>query len=424
LFKIEIYSVGQGVQEAVRQMSLPGGLLESQAAKSGLDGELYLGQVYDQTIYIDQAIAHSAGVVAAQGVRTMLGLADRARVIDLFAQVMAGDISAALAEMKDQYDIGASPSVVLTDLAEFVHFVTRLKYVPVTAQDRSLTETERLRGVEFSGKLSVRALDRAWKILLRGIAEVESSERPLAAADMVLVRLAHAANLPFPEDLLRKLVTGSAEGGIGVQAPPGADRGFGAVANAIGPVSAGPAHAAPAPQLPETMRMQAPRAMAGVGGSPLAQPAGQSVEPGLELGRFEDLVLLAEEKREIRLRTMLRTNVRLISFRDGRMEFAIAGNPPPNFVSDIGQKLFQWTGRRWTITVSREGGGPTLDEQEKAELGERTHMARTDPVVEAVLARFPGSRIVDIKMREELALPAHDNASPELPGEGAEDQPG
>ena len=101
--------------------------------------------------------------------------------------------------------MGAEPLVVLTDLAEFVHFVTKLKYVPDAGRDRSLSETERDKGAQFANRLSVRVLGRAWQILLKGIAEVRTSDRPLQAADMVLIRLTHAAELPTPEELIRKL---------------------------------------------------------------------------------------------------------------------------------------------------------------------------------------------------------------------------
>jgi DNA polymerase-3 subunit gamma/tau len=160
------------------------------------------------------------------------------------------------------------------------------------------------------------------------------------------------------------------------------------------------------PSRSEGARTDGPR-MHSAGGAPraeLAQPKQeQAAVPQLELGRFEDLVLLAEDKREIRLKTLLRNNVRLVNFRDGQMEFNIAGNPPANFVSELGQKLLAWTGKRWSLVVSREGGAPTLDEQEKAEQGERTEAARIDPVVSAILSRFPGSRIVDVQVRAEAA---------------------
>src|SRR5712671_1523098 len=163
------------------------------------------GSVRDSLSLLDQAIAHAAGPVRAEHVRQMLGLADRARVIDLFEALMRGDIAAALTELRAQYDIGADPAVVLADLAEFTHFVTRVKVVPSVADDPSLIEIERARGRACAEKLSMRVLSRTWQMLLKGIAEVAAAGRPLAAAEMVLVRIAYAADLPTPEDVIRSL---------------------------------------------------------------------------------------------------------------------------------------------------------------------------------------------------------------------------
>ena len=144
----------------------------------------------DSLSLLDQAIAHAAGSVRAEDVRQMLGLADRVRVVDLFEHLMKGDVAAALTELRAQYDIGADPAVVLSDLAEFTHFVTRVKVVPSVADDVSLSEAERTRGRDFASKLSMRVLSRTWQMLLKGVAEVQASGRPVAAAEMVLVRIA------------------------------------------------------------------------------------------------------------------------------------------------------------------------------------------------------------------------------------------
>src|SRR5438477_6278024 len=163
------------------------------------------GSVRDSLSLFDQAIAHAAGPVRAEHVQQMLGLADRARTIDLFEAVMRGDMAAALTELRDQYAAGADPAVILADLAEFTHFVTRVKVVPAVADDVSLAEVQRLRGRAFAEKLSMRVLARAWQMLLKGVAEVEEAGRPLAAAEMVLVRLAYAADLPTPDEVIRAL---------------------------------------------------------------------------------------------------------------------------------------------------------------------------------------------------------------------------
>ena len=163
------------------------------------------GSVRDALSLFDQAIAHAAGPVRAEHVRQMLGLADRARVIDLFEALMRGDMAEALSELRAQYDTGADPAVVLTDLAEFTHFVTRVKIVPAVADDQALVEVERARGRGFAEKLSMRVLSRTWQMLLKGIAEVAAASHPIAAAEMVLVRIAYAADLPTPDELLRSL---------------------------------------------------------------------------------------------------------------------------------------------------------------------------------------------------------------------------
>src|SRR5918993_68747 len=163
------------------------------------------GSVRDSLSLLDQAIAHGAGTVTAQTVREMLGLADRAQVIDLFEAVMRGDVPAAFAGLRAQYDAGADPAVILSDLAAFSHVVTRLKLIPDADKDPALTEVERVQGADFARRLSVRTLSRAWQILLKGIPEVQASNRPVAAAEMVLVRLAYAADLPTPDEVLRAL---------------------------------------------------------------------------------------------------------------------------------------------------------------------------------------------------------------------------
>ena len=160
------------------------------------------GSVRDSLSLLDQAIAHAAGPVRAEHVRQMLGLADRARVIDLFEALMRGDVAAALAELRDQYDTGADPAVVLADLAEFTHFVTRVKVVPAVADDPALIEVERTARPGASPRSCPCACCRArWQMLLKGIAEVRAAGRPLAAAEMVLVRIAYAADLPTPDEV-------------------------------------------------------------------------------------------------------------------------------------------------------------------------------------------------------------------------------
>src|SRR5438874_1599136 len=194
------------------------------------------GSVRDSLSLLDQAIANAAGPVRADTVRQMLGLADRTRVIELFELLVRGDIASAFREFRDQYDTGADPVVILSDLAEFTNFVTRVKIVPAIADNVAFGETERMRAREFAAKLSMRVLSRMWQMLLKGIAEVQAATRPAAAAEMVLVRIAYVADMPTPDEAIRMI-----EQKAGASVVAGGSSARGAPAPAISAAQAAPA---------------------------------------------------------------------------------------------------------------------------------------------------------------------------------------
>ena len=163
------------------------------------------GSVRDAMSLLDQAIAHGAGETTADQVRAMLGLADRARVMDLFDHVMRGDAAAALAELGAQYADGADPLAVLRDLAELTHWISVIKITPDAAEDPTVAPEERTRGRQLADALPMRVMTRAWQMLLRAMEETSSAPNTMMAAEMAIIRLTHVADLPSPEDLVRKL---------------------------------------------------------------------------------------------------------------------------------------------------------------------------------------------------------------------------
>ncbi len=349
------------------------------------------GSVRDALSLFDQAIAHAAGPVRAEDVRQMLGLADRSRIIDLFEALMRADLSRALQELRDQYDTGADPAMVLGDLAEFTHFITRVKVVPALADDVSLTEAERTRGRAFAAKLSMRVLARTWQMLLKGLEEVAASGRPLAAAEMILVRIAYAADLPTPDEAIRSLGE-SARGNGATRTPAGQ-----ASPRTEMPVrSEVPPRADLAPRGPS----RGPRASA----APAELPATETVAPGAEINAparavasLEDLVALAAEKRDLAIKSALERDVRLVRCEDGRLEIALEASAPKTLTGELSKKLGDWTGRRWMVIVSAEPGMPSLKAQAETRRAELKDGVRADPLVQAVLTRFPGAEIVDVR---------------------------
>ncbi len=364
----------------------------------GLIARAAEGSVRDSLSLLDQAIAHAAGLVRAEDVRQMLGLADRTRIIDLFQSLASGDIAAAFREFRDQYDTGADPVVVLSDLAEFVNFVTRVKIVPATADNLALGETERTRGRDFAAKLSMRVLSRMWQMLLKGIAEVKDATRPQAAAEMVLVRIAYAADLPTPDEAIKMI---DANGG-GSPALGGGNTG-GSAAPRGGATMLAPAASSDGAPLRAVSTMRAGgdnalRAQLSAPAPTLAPtPAPAEAAPALRLNSFADIVELAGKKRDLQIKSALEGDVRLVRMEDGRLELALERSAARSMINDLQRKLEQWTGRRWAVIVSNDAGQPTLREQAQAAKARLKDGAHADPRVQAVLSRFPGAQIVEVR---------------------------
>lgn len=365
------------------------------------------GSVRDALSIMDQAIAHGSGAIETDAVRAMLGLADRAQIVDLFEHIMAGRVAEAIASFRAQYDVGADPVAILTDLADFTHLVTRLRYVPEAAeQDISLSPDERERGLAFSKQLPVSVLARAWQMLLKGITEVDSATRRVAAAEMVLIRLAHAATLPTVDDALEKLKdapSGGATRPLGSSAPSG---------SAPTSVATSPASAIAHGTVQTsngggaTMRLvvSEPEPMH----PPNVDTAPVQADPIVSVQSLADLEDLADKNREPMLRANIRKYLRLVRIEDGRLEVNLAEDVSKNFIGELTGKLKNWTGRHWVITLSSEKGGATLEEEDRAQRDALLQDAERDPVVAAFLNQFPGARVIDVRVNtDDIAdLPA------------------
>jgi DNA polymerase-3 subunit gamma/tau len=362
------------------------------------------GSVRDSLSLFDQAIAHAAGVVRADAVRQMLGLADRTRVIDLFDSLARGDIASAFREFREQYDTGADPIVVLSDLAEFVNFVTRVKIVPATADNLAFGETERLRARDFAAKLSMRVLSRMWQMLLKGITEAQAATRPAAAAEMVLVRIAYVADMPTPDEAIRMLdPNGGTSPMISASAAP-----RNAPASTVSSMPSQPARASSAPRAETSAR---PQMIA-----PMSE--GQSAPSALKIASFPELVALAGEKRDLLTKAALEADVRLVRIEDGRLEVSLERSAARTLINDLSRKLEQWTGRRWTVIVSNEPGQPTLRSQNEVQKNQHARAAESDPRVKEVLARFPGAKVVEV--RKLAPEPPESDASGEDPTDASD----
>jgi DNA polymerase III subunit gamma/tau len=343
------------------------------------------GSVRDALSLLDQGIAHGGETgVTAPAIRDMLGLSDRGEVIALFERVMKGEIAEALEIARALHQGGADAADILVEVAEFCHFVTRAKIAPAATSDPAVSEIERERSREFADKLSLGVLARAWQILLKGVDDVKDSPRPLASAEMALIRLAYASELPTPEDAIRKLS----------QAPEG------------------PRHAPPLP--PGGGGPRASMRLAAQDPAPAASapPAPPSTAP--RLACFDDVVALARAKRDIQLVQALERDVRLSRFEPGSIAFTPVEGADSGLAQTLSRRLQEWTGERWMVALVAGSTTPTLREGAAAREAERVRSAASHPLVQKVLDRFKGARIVDVRPPEAAPSPPVGEADDEV----------
>ena len=335
------------------------------------------GSVRDALSILDRAIAFGSGKVETEAVRGLLGLADRGRVFDLLETVLAGDVGKALEKLSGLTNDGAEPVQAITDLADAVHAVTLVKAAGTS--DPAASEAERASAADLAKRLSMPVLARAWQMLLKGQEEVKSSPRPHAAADMVLVRLAYAADLPTPGDLMRRLGD-SSEGESTPRAMP----------NKQAPREPAPALRREAPPVPAPSPAPAPM--------PVAETEDPAPPPSLAYPKsFEDVVALAEEKRDLKLKNSLTEQVRLVRFRPGHLELNPLPTAPKELGQDLMRKLKAWTGRVWIVALSGEEGAAPLGVQRREREAREIERIRDHPEVKQVLQHFPDARIAAVR---------------------------
>nr|WP_281245323.1 DNA polymerase III subunit gamma/tau [Celeribacter neptunius] len=372
------------------------------------------GSARDAESLLDQAISHGAGETTVDQVRAMLGLADRGRVLDLFDMIMLGDAAGALEELGGQYADGADPLAVLRDLAEITHWVSVIKITPAAADDPTIGPDERTRGLTMAEKLPMRVLSRMWQMLLKAIEEVANAPNAMMASEMAIIRLTHVADLPLPEDLVRKLneqnppprpPSGPAGGLTGGGAPAG-----GGSVNAQGSGSMGGGQMAHAPVM---------HAGSHAVGSGAATAPAQA--PDVALARyasFETIVNLIRDHRDAKLLIDVENHVRLANYRPGFIEFQPWGDAPADLAARLQSRLFAFTGHRWGVTIAEAPEDVrTIREIRDAEELALRQEAMQHPMVAKVFELFPGAEIATIRTPEKIASEAAQDALQEVEDE-------
>ena len=355
------------------------------------------GSARDATSLLDQAISHGAGETTADQVRAMLGLADRGRVLDLFEAIMRGDASAALSELGAQYSDGADPMAIMRDLAEITHWISVVKITPDAADDPTISPDERARGATLSEQLAMRVLTRMWQMLLKALDEVAQAPNSMMAAEMAIIRLTHVADLPSPEELIKKLKNSSPP-----VPPSGGTSG----------VSAGIVTNAQSNTMVTSASTGGPTASLGS-----AQPATKTVSALAHYATFDAVVDLVRSQRDVKLLVEVESCIRLVSYQPGRIEFTPTSDAPSDLSQRLGGALQRWTGARWAIILSNMGTAATITEDRTAAEDAIKAEAQQHPLMQAAIASFPNAKIIDIRTAAEITADAELDALPEVEDE-------
>ena len=345
------------------------------------------GSARDATSLLDQAISHGGGSSDAKHVRAMLGIADRGRVLDLFEMIMQGDAASALNELGSQYSDGADPIVILKDLAEITHWISVAKITPDINEDPTVTPDERMRGIEFSKLLSMRMLTRMWQMLIKSLDEIAVAPSPIMAAEMIIIRLTHAADLPPTEDLIKKIESKlqGANKGKNLETP---SKNMGAQAIS---------HEIFQPKQNNASNLKvAPAADEGIG--------------IFSYTKFEDILELVKQNRDVKLLVDIENGLRLVTYRPGYIEFTPTEFAPANLAQRLSNRLKEWTGSRWAVSVVQNGEAETIFEKKEKNAKELETEAYAHPFVKEALVQFPAARIVNViskkKLEQEAAIQA------------------
>ena len=337
------------------------------------------GSARDATSLLDQAISHGGGSSNAKHVRAMLGIADRGRVLDLFEMIMKGDTPSALTELGSQYSDGADPIVILKDLAEITHWISVAKITPNINEDPTITPDERNRGTEFSQILSMRVLTRMWQMLIKSLDEISIAPSPIMAAEMIIIRLTHAVDLPPTDDLIKKVEK---------------------------TLQRSSSHKSEETQSKSMNKRATSEELS------LSKQNGSSnlkiaLSPSKEIEidnyiNFDDVLELIKQKRDVKLLIDIENGLRLVFYRPGHIEFTPTNFAPADLAQRLSNRLKEWTGLRWAISVVQNGEAQTIVERKERNAKDLENDAYAHPFVKEALVQFPDARIIKVVSKEKL----------------------
>ncbi len=352
------------------------------------------GSVRDALSLLDQAIALCADgasdvSISADTVRSMLGMAEHSQTLDVLEAMFKGEIVTAMDIVRNHYSNGSDPLLVMQEMLELLHYLTRIKLAPKLAADTRYSDIEQQRALNLAGGLDMTALTRFWQMALKGLGEIKHAPHPHAALEMVIIRLAHASTLPSPAEMIRTLdkmeLSTATAARIGAASVSSLD----VAGHSHAPSAASSAYA-PSSSHRGNLALAVKHEI---------EPQALALAPLVELPNpenFAHIIALFEAKREAILYSHLYRDMQMVRCESGVLELHPINHVPADFAARVGRCLGEWTGKIWKVSFSDEAGEPTVfDQSQKAKQQLRAYI-ESHPTIVAVKETFSGAEIIDI----------------------------
>ena len=347
------------------------------------------GSVRDALSILDQAISifNVLGEeINETSVRTMLGIADRSRIIDLVRFVIDGDKAKALADAQEIFDLGADSKLVLQDMLEVVYLISRSKSFGKIENDLTVSESESDLIFELSKNIDFSYISMIWQFILKGIEELTFVPNHFLSFQMLIMRLVHLKDLPSPEQVIEDALNSDTRG-IADSNEKKDDF------NEINPGTIINKQASAKTQIKSIIQEKAED----IDRNPKILEKKQEVEKLEIINSFEKLVQITNDKKEIELKFDLERNVRVVKFETGKIDISFNEKLSKNFVRSLTEKLKLWTGERWIISLSKETGKNTIFENKETHKKKLLQEALESEVYKKIKESFPDAELNEVE---------------------------
>jgi DNA polymerase III subunit gamma/tau len=337
------------------------------------------GSVRDALSILDQAIITfnlQSQEITEDKVRDMLGLADQTRVIELLSHIVKGSQQEALKEAEDIFNIGADPKLIVQSMLEIIYLISRTKTLGTIENDLSVSEVESAQIKKIADEVDLTYVSMLWHFTLKGIEELNFMPNPFLSFQMLLIRLAHLKNMPDPQSIMQNSDFDDDE------EDKEKTENTSEIIKPEGLISK--------TQIKNTIqeKKELPK---------IKPEILNEINTNNSIQSFQDLLDLTDKHKEIELKFDLERNVRLVKFEQGKIDISFNENLSKDFIKNISNKLNEWTGKRWIISLSKDEGETTVYEKKNQQKIELLEQMKQSEIYKKIMATFPDIELIDVK---------------------------